>query len=137
MFGIDSEKLIILAIITAVVLGPKRLPEYARKLAEWVRKFRAFADNAQAQLSEEIGEEVDWRKLDPRQYDPRRIIREALTEPINGSATAPRGHTAAVAEMERENAELAEAGASGKVAAAKRFESLASGEDAPFDTEAT
>ena len=80
MFGIDSEKLIILAIITAVVLGPKRLPEYARKLAEWVRKFRAFADNAQAQLSEEIGEEVDWRKLDPRQYDPRKIIRDALAE---------------------------------------------------------
>ncbi|MEY4411619.1 MAG: hypothetical protein RLZ69_1193, partial [Actinomycetota bacterium] len=97
MFGIDSEKLIILAIITAVVLGPKRLPEYARKLAEWVRKFRAFADNAQAQLSEEIGEEVDWRKLDPRQYDPRRIIREALTEPIGPDGTVQRGHTAAVA----------------------------------------
>jgi sec-independent protein translocase protein TatB len=23
---------------------------------------------------------MDWKKLDPRQYDPRRIIREALQE---------------------------------------------------------
>jgi sec-independent protein translocase protein TatB len=135
VFGIDSEKLIILAIITAVVLGPKRLPEYARKLAEWVRKFRAFADNAQAQLSEEIGEEVDWRKLDPRQYDPRRIIREALTEPIGPDGTVQRGHTAAVAEMERAEGAPAATGPAGN--ATKRIETLAAGENAPFDSEAT
>jgi len=123
VFGIDSEKLIILAVITALVLGPKRLPEYARKLAEWVRKFREFADNAQSQLSDELGEEVDWRKLDPRQYDPRRIIRDALVEPLPGSAAgasaAPiRGHSAAVAAMAAQ-------------------EQLAPGEPAPFDAEAT
>lgn len=126
MFGIDSEKLIILAVITALVLGPKRLPEYARKLAEWVRKFRTFADNAQAQLSEELGEEVDWRKLDPRQYDPRRIIRDALVEPLPGSAgstvkntDAPiRGHAAAVAAMAKQD-------------------QLAANEPAPYDSEAT
>jgi sec-independent protein translocase protein TatB len=129
VFGIDSEKLIILAVITAIVLGPKRLPEYARKLAEWVRKFRDFADNAQNQLSEEIGEDVDWRKLDPRQYDPRRIIREALAEPSASSAPV-RGHSAAVAAMEAQDAEL-------KVAAARPIVQLKSGEDAPFDSEAT
>lgn len=126
MFGIDSEKLIILAVIVAMVLGPKRLPEYAKKLAEWVRKFRSFADNAQAQLSEEIGEDVDWRKLDPRQYDPRRIIRDALTEPLTGGAGG--GHTAAVAEAER---------AAAVPAAAKKLVALSAGEHAPFDPEAT
>jgi len=125
VFGIDSEKLIILAVIVAIVLGPKRLPEYAKKLAEWVRKFRSFADNAQAQLSEEIGEDVDWRKLDPRQYDPRRIIREALTEPVGGASAG--GHTAAVAELQRQES----------VRAAKPIQSLAEGESAPFDSEAT
>lgn len=131
MFGIDSEKLIILAVITALVLGPKRLPEYARKLAEWVRKFRQFADNAQSQLSEELGEEVDWRKLDPRQYDPRRIIRDALVEPLPGSAAAGavadsapiRGHSAAVAAMVAQNQPA--------------IVPLNAGETAPFDTEAT
>lgn len=130
MFGIDSEKLIILAVITALVLGPKRLPEYARKLAEWVRKFRTFADNAQAQLSEELGEEVDWRKLDPRQYDPRRIIRDALVEPLPGSA----GSTTSAATK---NTDAPIRGHAAAVAAMAKQEQLAVNEPAPYDTEAT
>jgi len=42
-----------------------------------------LVDNAQAQMKSEMGEgfeDVDWKKLDPRQYDPRRIVREALRE---------------------------------------------------------
>ncbi len=34
-------------------------------------------------MKDELGEgfeDLDWKKLDPRQYDPRRIIREALLE---------------------------------------------------------
>jgi hypothetical protein len=34
-------------------------------------------------MKDEMGpefDEVDWKKLDPRQYDPRRIIREALLD---------------------------------------------------------
>ena len=127
MFGIDSEKLVILAVITAVVLGPARLPEYARKLAEWIKSFRNFADNAQAQLSEELGEEVDWRKLDPRQYDPRRIIREALLE----EPSAIRGHSAAVAEATKTN------NAAMVSAPLPALVSLEAGEAAPFDHEAT
>ena len=44
---------------------------------------RAMANSAQAQMKDELGEgfeDLDWKKLDPRQYDPRRIIREALLE---------------------------------------------------------
>jgi sec-independent protein translocase protein TatB len=26
-------------------------------------------------------DDIEWKSLDPRQYDPRRIIREALLEP--------------------------------------------------------
>jgi sec-independent protein translocase protein TatB len=44
---------------------------------------RSMANSAQAQMKDELGEgfeDLDWRKLDPRQYDPRRIIREALLD---------------------------------------------------------
>jgi sec-independent protein translocase protein TatB len=44
---------------------------------------RTMANSAQAQMKDELGEgfeDLDWKKLDPRQYDPRRIIREALLE---------------------------------------------------------
>ena len=55
---------------------PRRLPRHfgendpqtVQRLADAVR--------------EDFGDEfdVDWQKLDPRQYDPRRIVREALAE---------------------------------------------------------
>lgn len=80
MFGISGEKLLILGLIAIFVLGPERLPHYAKQLARLVKSLRRMAEGAKGQLQNEIGEDLDWKKLDPRQYDPRRIIREALAE---------------------------------------------------------
>jgi sec-independent protein translocase protein TatB len=41
-------------------------------------------DDAKERVRDEMGVDLDdeeWRRLDPRQYDPRRIIRDALLEP--------------------------------------------------------
>ncbi len=89
MFGISGEKLIILVIIAAFVLGPERLPQYAKQLANLIKSVRRMAEGAKDQLANELGPEyqdLDWKKLDPRQYDPRRIIREALVEDLNPKA---------------------------------------------------
>lgn len=83
MLGLSFEKLLIIGVIAVFIVGPQRLPKYAAKLASFVRSLRAMADNAKDRMREEMGpdfEDVDWKKLDPRQYDPRRIIREALLE---------------------------------------------------------
>lgn len=83
MFGLTFDKLAIIAIIAVFVLGPERLPEYAAKLARLAKSLRAMADGAKDRMREEMGpdfDDVDWKKLDPRQYDPRRIIREALLD---------------------------------------------------------
>jgi sec-independent protein translocase protein TatB len=83
MFGLSAEKLIILSLLAVLIIGPERLPYYSKQLGEWVRKGKRMIDNAQVQLKSELGEDfqdVDWKKLDPRQYDPRRIVREALLE---------------------------------------------------------
>ncbi|MFM5951027.1 MAG: twin-arginine translocase TatA/TatE family subunit [Micrococcales bacterium] len=114
MFGLSGEKLLILGVLAALILGPDRLPEYARKLAQFIKSIRRMADGAQSQLKDELGEgydDVDWRKLDPRQYDPRRIIRDALKEDAAPTAAALN-----------------------KPAPLKR---IAPGEAAPFDSEAT
>jgi sec-independent protein translocase protein TatB len=81
VFGISGEKLLILGLIAIFVLGPERLPHYAQQLARLVKSLRRMAEGAKGQLQTELGETVDWKQLDPRQYDPRRIIREALAEP--------------------------------------------------------
>lgn len=85
MLGINGFELVVLILIAVVVLGPERLPEYAAQLARLVKELRRLASGAREQLREEVGpelDEVDWRKLDPRQYDPRRIIKEALLDDI-------------------------------------------------------
>ncbi|WP_432543601.1 twin-arginine translocase TatA/TatE family subunit [Kineococcus sp. SYSU DK002] len=93
MFGINGGELIVLLVVALVVLGPERLPHYAEQLAGLVKSARRFAKGAQAQMREELGPEfddIDWQKLDPRQYDPRRIVRDALTEAWDDDEPAPR-----------------------------------------------
>jgi sec-independent protein translocase protein TatB len=83
VFGLTFEKLLVIGIIAVFLLGPERLPYYAGQFARLVRSLRDMANGAKDRLREEMGPEfddVDWKKLDPRQYDPRRIIREALIE---------------------------------------------------------
>jgi len=115
VFGLSGEKLLILGLIAAFVLGPDRIPHYAQQLAKFVKTIRRMADGAKDQLSAEIGEELDWKKLDPRQYDPRRIIREALADEV----VAPTNAT--VLNQPKKQAQPV----------------LQAGEQAPFDSEAT
>lgn len=121
--SIDFNKILIIGIIGVLLLGPQRLPMYAQKLAEFVKSVRRFADTAKERMREEMGpefDEIEWQKLDPRQYDPRRIIRDALLD-SGGSAAA---------------VETAQVTAS-KVRAPAPVVPLAAGEHAPYDAEAT
>jgi sec-independent protein translocase protein TatB len=83
MFGLTFDKLVLIAILAVFLVGPERVPHYARRLADLVRSLRDFTDSAKVRLRQELGpevDEIDWKKLDPRQYDPRRIVREALSD---------------------------------------------------------
>ena len=126
MFGLSGEKLLILGIIAVIVLGPERLPEYAKGLANIIKSLRRMANGAKTQMKDELGEEfedLDWRKLDPRQYDPRRIIREALTEDLDFST--------------EKNALRETAAAATAAVVPAVIVQLEQGEKAPFDSEAT
>ena len=77
------EKLLLIGVIIVFLVGPDRLPAYSAKLARFVRSLRDMANGAKERMRDELGpdfDEMEWKKLDPRQYDPRRIIREALVE---------------------------------------------------------
>lgn len=107
-----------------LLLGPQRLPVYAQKLADFVKAVRRFADSAKDRMREEMGpdfDDVDWQKLDPRQYDPRRIIRDALLDSPSSGAAAATAATVTAA----------------KVRAPAPIVPLGAGEAAPFDSEAT
>ena len=134
MGGLSIEKIMIIAVIAVVILGPQRLPYYASQLAKGVKWARGMIQNAQDRMREEMGEEfdeVDWKKLDPRQYDPRRIIREALVDevlpagPSDPSAAKPVSAQPVAAQPYRESAYE------------QRQRKLGKGRPAPFDLEST
>lgn len=86
VFGINGSEFLVIILVAVIVVGPQRLPEYTRKLTQMVRQFRVFLDNARSQIAEEVGPEMadlDLSSLDPRQYDPRKIVRDALGEDID------------------------------------------------------
>nr|WP_225750918.1 twin-arginine translocase TatA/TatE family subunit [Pseudoclavibacter sp. Marseille-Q3772] len=133
MAGLTFEKLLLIGVIAMFIFGPERLPELASQLASWIKRARAWADGAKDRAKEELGEDFDvdqWRKLDPRQYDPRRIIRDAWNEAGSETSAAPAASTTATATaIEASAPSWAAFGGAGA-------DKLVPGH-APFDTEAT
>ncbi len=128
MFDINGAEFLVLLVVVLVVVGPERLPTYAAQLGRWVRELRKLAVGAREHVRAELGPEfddVDWSKLDPRQYDPRRIVREALTEAWDDDATS-----------KPKTADPAEA-AVDLTKPAPRLSVRKPGEPAPFDSDAT
>lgn len=92
MLNIQGGEVVLLVLLAFIVLGPSRLPHYAARLGQAVRQLRDLAEGARSQIKTEMGpafEDIDWRQLDPRQYDPRRIVREALATPPAGGPASP------------------------------------------------
>lgn len=167
MFGINGGEAIIILVVAILVIGPERLPKYAEQLAGLVKRARTLMADAKEKVSEELGPEitdVDWAQLDPRRYDPRRIVRDALLDDTPLSTTKPTKSPASpVSPATPSSSKVAEtavgaatAAAAAKGAAVQADRSadvraaqqgaarwpepqpvLAAGEAAPFDAEAT
>jgi sec-independent protein translocase protein TatB len=94
LFDINGGEFLIIVVLALLLVGPERLPQYTAQLARLVRRLKSFAVDAKERVTDELGPEiadVDWSKLDPRQYDPRRIVRDALLDdgPARGARATP------------------------------------------------
>ncbi|GAB3091037.1 Sec-independent protein translocase TatB [Isoptericola nanjingensis] len=127
MFDINGGELIIIVVLAVLLIGPERLPGYAAQLASLVKRGKRLLQDTKARVDTELGPEfkdVDWSKLDPRQYDPRRIVRDALMDDDDdGPAPAPRAAAAA--------------GGTATAAATSSSDERRAAVPAPFDDEAT
>lgn len=124
-FGLTIEKVLLIGVIAALLVGPERLPRYAESLARFTKRTKEFLSTAKTRMRDEMGSEfddVDWRTLDPRQYDPRRIIREALLD----DAPVPTVRAAQAA-----------ASVTAPLQAKPEHAVFRTGETPPFDSEAT
>ncbi|MDR6865540.1 sec-independent protein translocase protein TatB [Microbacterium resistens] len=133
-FGLTFEKILLIGVIAGLLIGPERLPKYAATFSQFVRRAGEYMRGAKDKVREEVGPEIndlDWRKLDPRQYDPRRIIRDALMDdtPPAPAAIAGAGTAAGVGAVAATSTVAATSATPPRVFSAS--------EPPPFDLEAT
>lgn len=141
MLGINTPELFIIIIVAVLVIGPSRLPGYVDKLKNLIREVRKMASGARETIKEEAGvdlDDIDWKKLDPRQYDPRRIIREALLDDddvnsLNNLKAAPSSLVSSILGNDSASDAVAEV----PLTPAPEIERLPAGQMAPYDVEAT
>ncbi|HEX5331669.1 MAG TPA: Sec-independent protein translocase TatB [Cellulomonas sp.] len=138
MFDINGGEFIILLVVAVLVIGPERLPKYAEQLAQLVKRAKVFLQETKSRVDDELGEDikdVDWAALDPRKYDPRRIVRDALLDDVMPAVTGFKrattfGATGAAAGT-------AAAAASAAPSSPSSESERATAGHAPYDDEAT
>jgi sec-independent protein translocase protein TatA len=68
MFGIGFPELVVILLLALIVLGPQRLPELARTLGRGFSMLKRAADDAQAQVQDELRAVEDT--ADPKPVSP-------------------------------------------------------------------
>jgi sec-independent protein translocase protein TatB len=132
VLGINGAELVVIVVLALVLIGPEKLPHYAAQLGSLVRRGKELLTDAKGRVDEELGDElrdVDWQRLDPRQYDPRRIVKEALLD----DSTPRTSRTGAGLSAGASTGARAGAAGPGVAAAAAGGSTI----PAPYDDEAT
>ncbi|MGW7537421.1 twin-arginine translocase TatA/TatE family subunit [Amycolatopsis sp. NPDC054798] len=90
MFGLSIDHIVILLLAGLFILGPERLPEAARWVAQSLNRVRGFAAGTKAQLEAELGPEYqELRKpLQELQSLRRANPRAAVTKYLFDDAPA-------------------------------------------------
>ena len=84
MFGsIGFPELMLIFIVVLVILGPKKLPEFAKLLGKAIREFRSTVDEAKTAIEDEIYKEGMTTQF----KDIGKDIKDALN--INGADDKP------------------------------------------------
>lgn len=93
MLGLTLDKVVVVTLVAALVVGPSRLPGYVERVTATLRALRALVESSRERAETELGVTLDaerWRK-NVGAYDPRRIVREALAAPAEVRAPPPVG----------------------------------------------
>lgn len=93
MFDLGIDKMIVVAVLVGLIMGPERLRELRRALPRHIGRIHALYQQGRAQVVDELDELApDWREYDPRALHPRRILKDiaaGTTAPATTAATVP------------------------------------------------
>lgn len=95
MFNVGGGELIVILLIALIVLGPKRLPDAARKIGKAVGDLRRMSDSFQGEMRNALeGEAMAQPRLSaPAKDAPKRRRRDtplrAVADPTDATADEP------------------------------------------------
>ena len=55
MFDIGFSEILIVATLTLIIMGPKRLPETVKTITLWLGRIRNFINSAKVDIENEVG----------------------------------------------------------------------------------
>ncbi|WP_377269540.1 sec-independent translocase [Peterkaempfera sp. SMS 1(5)a] len=131
---IGLPEMLVLIVIAVIVFGPDKLPKVIQDTMAFIRKVRSFADNAKADIRNELGPEFkdfEFEDLNPKTFVRKNLLggdELGLKEIRNGFD---------LNLDEDEPAPAAQRTVSGTVDMTKGGGDLPSGERPPFDPDAT
>lgn len=76
-FDIGALELIALVILAIFVFGPDKLPKLIQDVSGFIRKVRAFSDNAKEDIRSELGPEFkdfEFEDLNPRTFARKHLL---------------------------------------------------------------
>lgn len=79
MFGVGSGEVILIILVAIIVLGPKKLPEFARNAGRLIANLRAATADLKRNLEQEIGVD-ELSKLNPRKIADEIIAGEDISD---------------------------------------------------------
>lgn len=105
---LQGGEILIILVLALIVLGPRRLPDLARKLGQWTSELRSAAREISKGLEAEVSDlktvkdELDELRREVRASDPRRFEWKG-PKPVSGPT--PEEAMADLEEIERSAAD--------------------------------
>jgi sec-independent protein translocase protein TatB len=81
LFELSITKILILGVLGLMIFGPEQLPKVAAQAGRALRDLRRLAENARADLSENLGPE--FSDFDFNDLNPRAFVRKHLLEDLD------------------------------------------------------
>lgn len=100
MFGIGFEKLLTLAILAAVLIGPDKLPKVAVDAARIIQRIRGFSKEAMTEFKSQLGPE--FANMDIADLNPKTLINKHIEDVVSDTKNIAKGASADLAKIKEQ-----------------------------------
>lgn len=87
--SVGTTELLLIGVVALMLLGPRRMPEMAKKLAKIMAEFRGTANEFKETWQKEIDLEQEAKALDINSLDDEPIARKQPSKAKNAELSAP------------------------------------------------